>query len=44
VTSMVAVDAPPVKGVELLAGVRPVPSRHRLCRSAQALGGWWSMA
>ena len=42
-TSMVAVVAPPVKGVELLAVVCPVPSRHSLTRSAQALGGWWFM-
>ena len=43
-TSMVAVDAPPVKGVELLVAVRPVPSSRRLCRSAQVSGGRWSMA
>ena len=43
-TSMVAVDAPPVKGVELLAVGRPVPSRRRLRGSALGLGGRWSMA
>ena len=43
-TSMVAVDAQPVKGVELLAVACPVPSRRRVCRSALALGRRWSMA
>ena len=43
-TSMVAVDAPPVKGVELLVVVRPVPSSRRLCRTALALGRRWSLA
>jgi hypothetical protein len=38
VTSMVAVDAPPVKGVELLVVVRPVPSQSLLVPLCPGVG------
>ncbi|CCI53414.1 hypothetical protein BN13_390031 [Nostocoides jenkinsii Ben 74] len=44
VALMVAVVAPPVKGVELGFPLDPVPSRRHLSRPAQAWDGRWSMA